>query len=76
MKPIQALGFVLAQLKRFEESLETYEKALELDPQAADSWFGKAICLSFLGREEEAEEAYKKAVEIDPVYADVGKDIQ
>lgn len=76
MKPNSSLGFVLAQLKRFEEALETYENALKLDPQVADSWFGKAICLSFLGREEEAEEAYRKAVEIDPRYAEVGADVQ
>ena len=71
-----SLGFVLARLKRFEEALETYEKVLELDPEAADSWFGKAVCLSFLGREEEAEDAYRRAVEIDPRYVEIGGDIQ
>lgn len=67
---------MLAQLKRFEDALEIYSHALKINPEAADSWFGKAICLSFLGREEEAEEAYKKAVEIDPRYAEIGGDIQ
>jgi len=67
---------VLAQLRRFEEALDIYGQALKLNPEAADSWFGKAVCLSFLGREEEAEEAYRKAVEIDPRYAEVGGDTQ
>ncbi|MGE5329454.1 MAG: tetratricopeptide repeat protein, partial [Deltaproteobacteria bacterium] len=52
------------------------EQALKLNPEGADSWFGKAVCLSSLGREEEAEEAYRKAVEINPRYADIGGDIQ
>ncbi len=67
---------MLAQLKRFEEAVEIYDNALKINQMIADAWFGKAVCLSFLGREDEADAAFRKAVELDPRYAGIGENVQ
>jgi tetratricopeptide (TPR) repeat protein len=60
-------GNALFDLKRYEEALEAYEKAIELNPEdAADAWNGKGSALEALGRYEEALEAYEKAIELNP----------
>ena len=57
-----------AQRGRYQEALEAYDKAVEIDPQYVASWHGKGVALERLKRYQEALEAYGKAVEIDPQY--------
>ncbi len=59
-------GDSLAKLKRYEEAIEAYEKAIELDPKDAYAWVNKGFALDELKRYEEAIEAYEKAIELDP----------
>ena len=59
-------GYDLYNQGRYEEAIECYNKALEIDPDYGDAWNNKGIVLDDLGRYEEAIECYNKALEIDP----------
>jgi len=43
---------------RFEEALQAYDKATELDPQNEYAWHNKGNTLAYMGRYEEALQAY------------------
>jgi len=51
---------------QYDEALQAYEKAIELDPNLAMAWDGKGDALDFLGRNDEALQAHEKAIELDP----------
>ena len=57
-------GDSLADLSRHEESLKSYDKAIELNPDYADAWYNKGNALTKLGRTEEAMKAFVKAREL------------
>ena len=50
-------GVDLAKLKRYEEAIEAYEKAIEINPKDDDAWFNKGVVVWELERYEEAIEA-------------------
>jgi tetratricopeptide (TPR) repeat protein len=60
------LGNALGRLKRYEESLQALERAIELDPKNAKAFMGKATALSRLERYEETLQAFERAVELGP----------
>jgi cytochrome c-type biogenesis protein CcmH/NrfG len=39
--------------ERYQETLQCYDKAIEIDPQCHVAWRGKAVALKFLGTDEE-----------------------
>jgi hypothetical protein len=49
-----------------EETLEAYNKSIELNPKDSEGWRSKGVVLSYLGRYEEAIQSTEKAIEIDP----------
>jgi len=51
---------------RFEESLNSLEHALELDPENSDTWNNKGTALFNLKRYQEALESFDKSIEIEP----------
>ena len=53
-------------MERFEEALECFSKALELDPEDVFSWINKGSSLALLERFDEALECFDKAIELDP----------
>lgn len=59
-------GWVLAQLARFEESLQRYQRLRGLLPSSAVAHLGIAIALQQLGRHEEAIPAFNTALDADP----------
>ncbi|GIU71488.1 MAG: hypothetical protein KatS3mg003_0967 [Candidatus Nitrosocaldaceae archaeon] len=65
-----AKGYALTKLQRYEEAIEAYNKALEINPNYAEAWNNKGYALAKLQRYEEAIEAYNKALEINPNYAE------
>jgi len=67
-------GAALVVLGRYEEALQAFDKAIELDPQYADAWNNKGVALYELGRYKEALQAYDKAIELDPYDADAWND--
>ncbi|MBD3224412.1 MAG: tetratricopeptide repeat protein [Caldithrix sp.] len=52
------------QLKKFEEGLETANRALEYFPEDGELWFLKSVCLSNLNQKDDAEEAYERAKQL------------
>jgi tetratricopeptide (TPR) repeat protein len=50
----------------YDEAIKAYNKAIEIDPEDADSWSSKAWALRHLGKYNEAIKAYNKAIEIEP----------
>jgi len=59
-------GNALNKLKRYEEAIECYDKAIELNPNNPDYWNIKGNALMKLKRYEEAFECYDKAIELNP----------
>jgi tetratricopeptide (TPR) repeat protein len=63
-------GIALYELKRYEEALAAYEKAIRLDPNFAAAYNNKGDALYKLNCIEEALAAYEQAVRLDPNFAE------
>lgn len=50
-----------------EEAIESFDKAIKIDPDNSFAWEFKAIALRSLGRYEEAIKCYDKSMELDPL---------
>ena len=60
-------GNILYALDKPEEALESFEKALDLNPYVVDTWVNKGTVLwKALERRDEALAAFDKALEINP----------
>jgi len=59
-------GVNLRSLGRYQEAIECYDKALQIDPRNADAWNSRGNSLNCLGRYHEAIECLDKALEISP----------
>src|SRR5512136_1353274 len=62
-------GNALFNQSNYNESIQAYDKAIELNPQFALYWNGKGNSLNAQNKRDEAIQAYDKAIEIDPQYA-------
>ncbi|MGB6921358.1 MAG: sulfotransferase, partial [Methylovirgula sp.] len=62
-------GIALYELKRLEEALVSYEKAIALKPDFADVYNNTGYVLQELGRLDEARAAFLKAIDINPMSA-------
>ena len=56
---------------RYEEAIEAYNKAIEINPQDINAWNCKGNAFSNLGKYEEANEAYDEAIKINPQFVDI-----
>jgi ribosomal protein S12 methylthiotransferase accessory factor len=59
-------GFCYYQLKRHEESISSFERAIELDPGSAIDYANIGSNLRELGHKKEAVRLYRMALELDP----------
>lgn len=57
------LGIAKYELKKFDEAILIFDKALKIYPNFSDVKFYKAVCLSFLMKKEEAAELFKEVKE-------------
>jgi tetratricopeptide (TPR) repeat protein len=57
---------VFRDLKRYEEAVISYEKALEYNPNRQSVWFNLGVVLGKLKRYEEAIASYDRALELAP----------
>lgn len=64
-------GLVLYKQRQYEEALEAFQKAVELDPSNAQALFGMGLCYKSLRQYDRAITAYEKALEINPSYTKV-----
>ena len=63
-------GGALYFLGKYDEAIECYDKAIEIDPDNQVVWNNKGLALNSLGKYDEAIVSYDKAIEIDPTDAD------
>jgi len=63
-------GGALYFLGKYDEAIECYDKAIEIDPNNPVVWNNKGLALYHLDKHEEAIKCYDKAIEIDPNDAD------
>lgn len=64
-EPLVNLGLFYRVKGKYELALEQYEKALQLAPANAVTWYNKGVVLLRLGRIEEALDAFKKSAALD-----------
>ncbi len=65
-----SMGMVYYSQNKFEEAIQAYDKAIELNHQDAEAWNNKGTALGMQGRYNEALEAFGKAIEINSSYAE------
>ena len=63
-------GYNFGRLKKYEEAIKCYDKALKIDPYFSKAWNNKGHILDVIGRHDEAIRCYNKALEIEPIDAD------
>lgn len=64
----------LAKLKKHEEALGCYNKALELNPKDEKAWYNKGKILINHGKDQEALKCFDKTLELDPTFEPALKD--
>lgn len=58
-------GVHLRAQGKYNEAIQAFDKAIEIDLQDADAWYEKSYALNKLGRTTEANAAYAKANELE-----------
>ena len=53
-------------MNKSDETIKTYEKTIEINPNDSDAWYNKGVALGKLGKFNEAMKVYDKAIEINP----------
>jgi tetratricopeptide (TPR) repeat protein/TolB-like protein len=64
------LGMIQTGRGRYEDAMESYRRALEIDPVNSDALNGLARSLEGPGKFDEAESVYKQAITLRPSYWD------
>ena len=62
-------GLSSLNLNRPEKALESFNRAISIDPTHTDGYLGRANTLNTLGRYQEALKDYARVIEIDPTLA-------
>jgi len=60
------LGVIVSGFGRYRDSLDFFDTALELKPNAAEIWYMKSLILKNLKRSNEAFECLEMALRLDP----------
>jgi tetratricopeptide (TPR) repeat protein len=63
-------GAILQMMKRHEDALAGYEKAITLKPDYANAHFNRAGILKLLNRFDESLASYNKAIALNPAHAE------
>jgi tetratricopeptide (TPR) repeat protein len=63
-------GNALYDQGKYDEAVQAYDKAIEVNPENADTWYNKGLALERQNKYNEAIQAYDKAIELDPKDAD------
>ena len=59
-------GNELFDLGKYEEAIQCYDIAIEINPDFEEAYYNKGTALSDLGNKEEAIKCYDKAIELNP----------
>ena len=58
-------GNTFLSIKKYEEAIADYTKAIELDPKDADAYYNRGGAYKALGKTKEAEADFAKAKELE-----------
>jgi adenylate cyclase len=67
--PFKTLGLAYFMTGQYDESIETWKKALNVSPNFLDAHVYLAACYSSMGRNAEARAAAKKVLDINPKFS-------
>ena len=67
---INVLGVALQEQGKFQEAVQTFNKAIEMKPDYAEAYNNRGNALCEPGQLNEALESYEKAIQLRPDYAD------
>jgi len=59
-------GVALMYQEKYDEAVQAFNEAIEINPQDADAWFNKGRDLGIQCKLDEAIQAFDKAIEINP----------
>ncbi|MDI6719563.1 MAG: tetratricopeptide repeat protein [Methanomicrobiales archaeon] len=59
-------GVALANMGRYQEAIEHFDRAIAADPGYVDAWRNKALALNYLGRYQDAIACYEEVTRLDP----------
>ena len=65
---LSALGDMYFESSQFVEAFQTYDKALAINPNCADCYNDRGLCLYYIGDPASALESFDKAISIDPSF--------
>ena len=65
---LAALGDMYFEASRYLQAINTYDKAISVNPMCADCFNDKGLALHYLGDSDSAIAAFDRAVTIDPTY--------
>jgi len=63
-------GMDLYYQERYNESLQAYDRAIDLDPTDYEAWNNRGIDLGIMGRYDEAIASFEQAVALNQSYAE------
>ena len=63
-----AKGVAFHNLKRYDEAIRSYDRALALSPGDAGTWHLEGVTYADAGKPERAAECNRRAAELDPRY--------
>ncbi len=63
------LGVTLTQLDRDDEAMDSYQRALQLDPDYEEAHYNLGCCYKLQNQPAQAESHFRKAIAIDPKYS-------
>lgn len=66
LEELNEIGKTLIDEGKYEEAIECFDKALELDPTYIRAYNNKGCVFEALNKHEEAIECYDKAIELNP----------
>jgi len=62
-------GGALGNLGRYDEAIDCYDEALDINPRYADAWNNKGAALGNLGRYDEELACYDEVLDVNPRFA-------
>ncbi|MFC1528854.1 tetratricopeptide repeat protein [Candidatus Latescibacterota bacterium] len=67
-RPYSALGFAYNAVKKYDEAIRSYRKALSINPDYSQAYYNLGNTFSGLGKNEEAIASYREAIRVKPNY--------
>lgn len=61
---LDLLGLIELKKERYQEAIDWFDRAIEVNPEGFAAWYNKGISLRFLGEKDAALEAISKALDI------------